>query len=50
MPGAFWWIFRGEYFVPIARSFLWVNWALAGLVGEIIAVVLRVRTLLKPAD
>jgi hypothetical protein len=33
MPGAFRWVFRGEYSVPLPSGFVWNRWILVGILS-----------------
>ena len=43
-PGPFRWVFKGEYKVPLQGSFVWNNWAIAGITSLIIAVFVCLRS------
>jgi hypothetical protein len=44
MPGAYRWIFKGEYSVPLNRPFHWDNWAVVGMISLLFVVILSLRS------
>jgi hypothetical protein len=51
MPGAYRWIFKGEYSVPLNRPFHWDNWAVVGIISLLFVVILSLRSYSKiPVD
>jgi hypothetical protein len=47
MPGAYRWIFKGEYSVPLSRPFHWDNWAFVGIISLLFVVILSLRSYSK---
>jgi hypothetical protein len=45
MPGPFRRIFNGEYSVPLQRTFVWNNWAIAGIIALTLAAAFSIRRL-----
>jgi hypothetical protein len=45
MPGAYRRLFKGEYSVPLQRTFVWNSWAIAGIITLIFAAVFSIRRL-----
>jgi Na+(H+)/acetate symporter ActP len=43
-PGPFRWVFKGEYTVPLQGSFVWDNWAIAGIASLIVAIFACLRS------
>src|SRR5438477_4952637 len=43
-PSPFRWVFKGEQTVPRQGSFVWNNWAIAGITSLIVAIVLCLRS------
>ncbi|HTT32379.1 MAG TPA: hypothetical protein VMH48_02145 [Methylomirabilota bacterium] len=44
-PGAFRWVFKGEYSVPLQASFIWNTWAITGILFVLLAIVVSLRRL-----
>jgi len=44
MPGAYRWVFKGEYSVPLDRSFHWDNWAVIGVLSLLFVVTFSIRS------
>ena len=44
MPGLYRWIFKGEYSVPLTRTFHWDNWAVAGIFSLLFIAILSFRS------
>ena len=47
MPGAYRWIFKGEYSVPLNRPFHWDSWAVVGLISLLFVVIMSLRSYSK---
>jgi hypothetical protein len=47
MPGPYRWIFKGEYSVPVHRTFHWDSWAAVGVFSLLFAVFLSLRSYSK---
>jgi hypothetical protein len=47
VPGLYRQIFKGEYFAPLQRPFVWNNWAVVGVLSLVIAAFLSLHGLSK---
>jgi hypothetical protein len=44
VPGAYRWIFKGEYSVPLYRPFQWDSWAIVGVFSIAFVATLSIRS------
>jgi hypothetical protein len=47
VPGAYHWMFKGEYSVPFGRPFRWDSWAIVGIFSLVIVATLSIRSYLR---